>query len=352
MRRFILIITFLICATSASLAQSIENNPVVRESLDHMFQHLSKFRVPTGLLRDYAFELVDFDLYDGSTLSDENYIDYTKFELMLRSIYSANFTNLPTLRSVNNIINSILEAQTSTTIPIAIALYKYSYISEDALNESKILYSNGQVYDAYTDDNTWINPYEMKYIFGFTPVKNVLSTGTYQFSFTNNATLSNMQFSKVEFDPGLGTGYITISSSGDYEVTYLNEGTYEQKLRITLKDGTVLNAHSALCILNNSVSSGEFGDDGPVEYNEDFTSSRAYCGVTTTATLRCYYKKGNSNITNPYIIVEGFDPVLSSPYLYGFTCLESEDPEFISRLRDEYDVFYVEYNTPNKNTRI
>ena len=133
-------------------AQSMEENPVVREALDEMFEHIDKSKVPTGLLRDYAFELVDFSKYDGKILSDSNIVDYSRFEAMLRSIRSSAVGVKP-FNIVGNVINTIIGNQISGRIPIGVALYKYNYIAEDALTSSKIVYSNGQVYDSYTEDH-------------------------------------------------------------------------------------------------------------------------------------------------------------------------------------------------------
>ena len=77
MKRYIFIAILGIFSVNVALfAQSIEENPIVRDALDEMFEHLDKSKVPTGLLRDYAFELVDFSNYDGKFLSDSNVVDY------------------------------------------------------------------------------------------------------------------------------------------------------------------------------------------------------------------------------------------------------------------------------------
>lgn len=46
--------------------QNLEDNVVVRSYLDQVFENVDKTKVPTGYLRDYSFELVDFDRFDGS----------------------------------------------------------------------------------------------------------------------------------------------------------------------------------------------------------------------------------------------------------------------------------------------
>lgn len=88
----ITILSVIFCALPAS-GQSLEDNAEVREFLDDMFGQLDMSKVPTGLLRDYAFELVDFDRYDGKVLTDSNYVEKTTFEYLLRSIRSLIWSN-------------------------------------------------------------------------------------------------------------------------------------------------------------------------------------------------------------------------------------------------------------------
>ena len=77
-------IIFLLCCIfyMSALGQShfVEDTPEVRNWLDNMFQHLDKSKIPHGLLRDYAFELADLDIYNGKELNDSNYVDRVAFE--------------------------------------------------------------------------------------------------------------------------------------------------------------------------------------------------------------------------------------------------------------------------------
>lgn len=67
-----------------------QNSYRIRERLDYMFQPLEKDRVPTGFLLDYAIDLVDFTQYDGTTLTDSNYVSLTTYEDILHSLHSAS----------------------------------------------------------------------------------------------------------------------------------------------------------------------------------------------------------------------------------------------------------------------
>ncbi len=87
-------IIFLLCCIfyMSALGQShfVEDTPEVRNWLDNMFQHLDKSKIPHGLLRDYAFELADLDIYNGKELNDSNYVDRVAFENLLRTVRSSS----------------------------------------------------------------------------------------------------------------------------------------------------------------------------------------------------------------------------------------------------------------------
>lgn len=81
----------LFCFISISIfSQSVEDTPDVRHWLDTMFKHIDKTKVPHGILRDYAFELADLDIYNGKELNSINYVDRIAFENLLRTIRSGS----------------------------------------------------------------------------------------------------------------------------------------------------------------------------------------------------------------------------------------------------------------------
>jgi len=77
----------LVFRTNLLFAQGVEESPDIRGYLDNMFSTLDKTRVPDGLLRDFAFELVDLDKYSGSQLNDQNLLDRPTYEMLLRTIH-------------------------------------------------------------------------------------------------------------------------------------------------------------------------------------------------------------------------------------------------------------------------
>ena len=104
-------IIFLLCCIfyMSALGQShfVEDTPEVRNWLDNMFQHLDKSKIPHGLLRDYAFELADLDIYNGKELNDSNYVDRVAFENHLVSVITLWIAHLGEFTLPNSMIGVV-----------------------------------------------------------------------------------------------------------------------------------------------------------------------------------------------------------------------------------------------------
>ena len=93
--KFIVLCLLVLFGLGKTYGQAVEENQEVRDYLDNMFQHLDKSKVPRGLLRDYAFELVNLDRFTGSQLTDSSYVDRQTFEMLLRTIRSSAIGTKP-----------------------------------------------------------------------------------------------------------------------------------------------------------------------------------------------------------------------------------------------------------------
>lgn len=132
----------------AKAQTSIEENPVVRDALDSMFENLDKTKVPTGLLLDYAVDMVDLSYYDGTELTDENYVDNILLDDILRSIKSAAVQTLPPTRGgiPDDALSLTWPWITSHSVDMSIAAYKYNYIKTNAIEDGLIerMHANGR----------------------------------------------------------------------------------------------------------------------------------------------------------------------------------------------------------------
>ncbi len=184
MKKLIFFLVLYFAGMTVLSAQNIEDNVAVRDALDKMLEHLDKTKVPTGLLRDYAFDLVDFDRYDGAALTDSNYVQRTTFECLLRSIRSSAVGVKP-FGDVNAILDDMSRGN-GNTLNIGLLLFKYNYIREDALDNNLIKYENDKVYDSYDSGGNWKNPYAEKHVIGFSSYNLASLSSVTSFSFPSD----------------------------------------------------------------------------------------------------------------------------------------------------------------------
>lgn len=136
MKKIILFISLYLF--SFHVYSSTEETQDIRQWLEKMFEHLDKSKVPQGLLRDYAFEMADLDIYNGKELNDSNYVNKIAFENLLRTISSASVT--PDTFDPEDILHKQNMMNQPNCGIIGIVLYQYSYIKANALSDNLIKY--------------------------------------------------------------------------------------------------------------------------------------------------------------------------------------------------------------------
>lgn len=360
MKNFLTMISLIICTFTAA-AQSTdfpEEYQIVRYELDYMFENLDKTKVPTGLLLDYAIDLVEFSNFNGTELSENNQTDISIYSDILKSIRSAAVAEKP-FGNVNEIMESF---QTDNNfVYLSLTAFKYNFIREDALEDGLIEYNETreQVSDAYVD-TLWQNPYSEDIIMAFTPNCRQKQGPIVIYSFPIQYMFRNITFSNIYFDPGDGLGYRNMTSQM-IQVRYLTPGIKTLKLKVRTSDGRFLDAHSTIEITEPDASAYSRTASSMPNYTEIITttydkdSNLEGVGIEVKAQMSCYYKTGGSSITKPFIIVEGFDPWILN-YLtddipecdmhlgsIDYTNLHQRfDDE--STLEDDYDFIYIDWD--------
>lgn len=321
-------------------AQNLEDNKVVRSFLDDMFQSIDKTKVPTGLLRDYAFELVELDEFDGTSIFAENMVDRQTYEMMMRTINSSAVQNKP-FPNVNDILTRQYKQGNENIASISALVFKYSYIKGNALTSNLIRYENGKVYDNYKN-GVWQNPYATKYVTGICLQREVFSGNSLTFKLEQQCWLSNLPYKSIEVDAG--NGYTLLKLGGTMQVHYSSSGQKEVKMRVTLDDGKELYSHTVFQFNYDPNFSARAGS-----YRTTIRGN-AYKGVQTEVEI--FVSSRSGSIKKPLIVVEGFDPRVND-----FTDAKGSlnGVKFIDNLKDnegilgnynltqQYDIIYVDW---------
>ncbi len=344
MRRFILVAVLIIISQTALKSQDtdLENNAEVRSQIESIFENIDKSRITTGLLRDYATDLVDYSVFDGS-LNEENIANLGTYEYILRSVRTSAVTSTYPFGSVSDIMDEMSEATTPSSIPISIIAYKYNYVVDNAITDGLFQRIGDKVYDVYDDNQNWVNPYQESYVVSFAPSMEVLEAGSYTFN-ASRFTFTNLNLSSIELDAADGLGYRSLSSG---ITVWLSGGTPILKLKLTLADGVVLYAHTQIVVQELSANMQDEDDILP-NLTENFTESASDGTISASASVK--YAPGHTSIVSPFILVEGFDAVefgitdtASTYYGKGSTNLKSFMEDLSTSITDKYDIVYVDW---------
>ena len=123
----------IICLCMLFINKSFAFDDDLRKSLDRMFEKLDRTTVPTGLLRDYAVEEEDLDLFNGkSPLQNKNCVTGIQFMGLVNTINSADISGNSGIKNFKQEVTNY--HYETNEIPLSILLYQYSQIKADALN--------------------------------------------------------------------------------------------------------------------------------------------------------------------------------------------------------------------------
>lgn len=346
------IILLLCCLVEAFPVLSQENSlSNVKAQLDTMFAGLDKSKIPTGFLWDSAVNLIEREGYNGSSLTDSNYVSLSLMCDMLYSINSA-CVSLDTLFA-HAAIKRLKRNSSSTHQMVGVLFQPYNYIVDNALTDNLIVYSNNRVSDSYVG-GVWQNPYAEDVLFGYAfGYRGAISPNT-TFTITNIDTLSTLSFQSIMFDPGDGGGFRSVSLGNTLMVNYNEGGYHTTRLKVTY-GGHEFQCHGMVDVLstqNNAPAASRHPDTLSIfaKYQDKFYKARI-----------CYDSSLDINnplaITNPLIIAEGFDPwILRNKALdhdySGTTCYSSVMDDIESYINDSpHTVFYIDWYNPEADIR-
>lgn len=343
------------CISLNMVAQtSLEENSIVRSALDGMFEELDKSRVPTGYLLDYAVDLVELSDYDGTELTDSNYVNRTLLADILRSIRSASVADSASaaIPAVATDMSEPLVSLSSTDV--SVAAFKYNYIVANALTDGLIEYdeASGKASDAW-EGGVWQNPYGVKHLLAFAPVSSIVKSRNVTYNFPSALFYGNEDLSEIYFDAGDGIGYRRISIGSTVNASYPADGRKVLKLKVITSAGKILESHSVMYAAGTqtagmSTKKPPFSD----EYHETWN------GITVSAQMTCYMRD-NVSLKKPFIVLEGFEPLELEKLMesadddYGNMSHDSFAANFYANedLQDDYDLVYIDWFDSTEDIR-
>lgn len=330
---------------------SLVRNPLVQ---------MSASRVNSGILEDLGANSVYFRDYNGQSLADSNYVNNFVLSTILQSLRNSSFSqnSFPSSHVYRDSLSKIYGRGNN---PVSILFYKYHYLKSNALTDSLVVQkSDLHIEDRFNEYGAWVNPYDSSFVFCFAPYISY-SKDEVVFYFRNDLVMSNHPITSILFDPGDGGGYRSIALQGvtkisvDYNATGIE--SKELKMKLVLTDNTELLAHSPF------VAFEEIGTGNthyhPKTYNNivtpddslTITASQSYMGYQPSAKAYVFYANGRNSIHNPFIYVEGFDPLpkledlMSNSGVFGQGNMTYNDLylDLPDSIKNKYDIVYIDW---------
>lgn len=307
---------------------------------DKMFQYLDRSSVSTGLLRDYAINFEDLDIFSGSSSSDKekSLVTPIRYADILTTIRSACLDQQRGKRLEQQFQKILKERECAS---LSVALYKYECIKENALRDRLIRYEDGRVYTIKGR-----HPYEVRFAFAGCILTNDLNNDRLQISYPKELEFSNCEIAKVELEY---KGKVQAISHGGSITLHLEEGSNDIAIIATTRDGNTYTSHSEVHVKKDSLqqlrSLGKSRELLPFDSCFPVEDAKPYRGIKTEADVYIKYASGHNGIVRPLIIVEGFDPRSNSTPLGNWSFSRGNIPYSLTDFADEngYDIVYVDW---------
>ncbi|CAM1363444.1 conserved exported protein of unknown function [Tenacibaculum soleae] len=379
MKRITLLCYFILTATLTYAQQEI--NTSFTNQMNTLFGQLDKTKIPNGILLDYGMEFTNIAEFNG-VLTTKNYVTLGRLEEIYKTLLTSKINpNTNTIVAPTVFKNNLKTQRTKGVIALTGLYYKYSKFKDIALSKNLITYGNGKFYDNLilspqkglnkvidlnNNGGTLQTPYETKQTFAITPAIQKYSGLNLQIKIPSAIFYSNYtnQVQSIQIDFNNGNGYVTIPFNQNIAVNYTTEGVKTWKYKLNLTNGTNLYSHSKIKIEKGyetyaygSKNQQRTTSNGVARYpSRRITATDSYLGRKSSVTLTIDDANGDNEITNPLIVVEGFDVgvLLSPENEYGYTNYEDDFKRSLIRsgqLREliydynkQYDIIYIDWD--------
>jgi hypothetical protein len=282
------------------------------EEFQNIFSNFDRSNVKSGLLSDKGIELVKFDDYNGSKSS--NIITHKQWKLLYSQLSSIQTEKDIYIKPINdfkintleNALNTRNTSQNESYIPIGILDFQYNSLKKDAarkgvlsVKDNKLIVSVGRNQNDYLTTHSLFAASAMK--------EDIYNGSSVKFVFDKKMYLSNISDQRDLFyvDFGDGQGKKQIKLDEVFEVNYESVGEKQINL-IKQSADSKLSKFSSFKVNVRALRSPS--PNLTISLSKYVPSSYPNGGVTVKGQAYVYTSDGSTNIDNPIIICEGFDP--------------------------------------------
>lgn len=228
-------------------------------------------------------------------------------------------------------------SQATDVLPVAGVYFKYNSFSEannmyfqtlhispmrrrmaDISTSTLSITPNNQIRDVYTN-GVWQNPYDTHTVFAMAPIANSHNKLNFKIIFPQDLFQSNdgNKIAELAVKFSENDTFKVVQYGQEMTVNYPAVGNYQWTYRLTLNDGSVLYSQHPFNItsdLGKYVNTDDTTSRGHTPYRkvelENFQYFIPFPPMVQNRpklTLYIRYRQGQSQITRPFIVAEGFD---------------------------------------------
>ncbi|GHS87357.1 hypothetical protein FACS1894201_08600 [Bacteroidia bacterium] len=295
MKKLALLLVILSLLSKLVVAQDITQ--VYKDTMDHIFQHVDKSKITTGLLSDYGLQVVDPTGFNGS-LNDSCFVDMDTWKKLYLGMYSSKINNAISLTAVNTVYNLIDSGFTSYPVPVAMMHYQYNKLNDDAVTSGLLQITNNQIHEVPNA----ASPYFTRQLFAVAPKTVYFESAAVSFEFKSALWYSNSTktIQKREINFNNESGYLIAAWNTPVSYIFEEGGIKTIYFKLTYTDGSSYISKTNIYV-----------NDMDEEDSEDlgiFDTILSESSFHSGGRIQVRYASNHTTIQNPLIIAEGFDP--------------------------------------------
>ncbi len=306
MKRFYFLLYLLMLGPYIELHAQIDTSTIVpyEKLVDTLFSKLDHRKIPSGILIDRAYRLVNDDNLNGKNTDYTTELD-TLLELYSELYYGHwRYDTLKTVFAWDSLAKQY--TQSSGNIPLFLIHQRYHRIKPNAFEKKWLTIENKQLVD-HTGGGT---PFEEKHVFAMAPLTKTLSKRQATFVLPDFLVCASHKIDRLEIDFDDGKGFRRLSVNEPIDVAFSHKKEAIIMVRAIDHEDTLLSQSKVLL---------------PMDYIIDRIPEHTLNDVPNqTITLAVNGKDheygvwlgcDNFYLRKPVIIVEGYDPT-NRRYVY------------------------------------
>lgn len=297
----------------------------VRIAINNILAPLNKTLIPTGILAENTYPLLNLATYNG-ILTAENNMSFSQWRILYEQTLSGAYVAPVGLPNITQ-LNTDYDAATinSTSNVVSLALINYASINPNAINLGLMSVVNGQLYDgiAAKAGSSIVRPkntYFVNKLFLAAAANTTAKNGVLQLIFKPSLfyTNSGLSVSNIEVDFDNGNGFVTASFNTVLSGTYSSIGNKQLNYKVTFSDGSILQCYNTVYVpfiptpsnaarYSDAAVNSITGADIPDVVINSATNAHAGVDLFIRRSTSNNGSNTNPSFRKPLIIVEGLD---------------------------------------------